>query len=203
MNSQTIKNPECKVGVSLKQYNTGGHFTMNHAANAIHVDQTTINGESVYTVNARDLHAFLESKQDFSDWIKLRIRQYKFVQGIDFVVFHSFMDDATAFGGQRKSIEYLLTLDTAKELSMVERTLKGREVRRYFIACEKTLQRRHNNLFVQMNRVDLEVQRQTELASFYGRGLQHTGKVTKPASVAALEAIKRQIQPLLPFEVLV
>ncbi len=37
------------------------------------------------------------------------------------------------------AVEYHLTLDMAKELSMVERNKKGRQARRYFIECEKKL----------------------------------------------------------------
>ena len=46
-----------------------------------------INGELQQTVNARELHSFLESKQDFSTWIKNRIEQYDFVENQDFVRF--------------------------------------------------------------------------------------------------------------------
>ncbi len=90
-------------------------------------------------VDGRELHAFLESKQHFADWIKDRISDYQFMQDIDFRVIHNFMKDDTAFGGKRKIIDYHLTLDMAKELSMVERNAKGREARRYFIECEKRL----------------------------------------------------------------
>ena len=46
------------------------------------------NGESISTVNARELHEWLESKQDFSTWIKKRIKQCQFVENIDFVLLH-------------------------------------------------------------------------------------------------------------------
>lgn len=86
------------------------------------------------TVNARELHAFLDSKQDFSTWIKARITEYDFVEHQDFVLFHNFMEKG------RPRIEYFITLDMAKELSMVERTAKGKQARQYFIDCEKQLQ---------------------------------------------------------------
>ena len=54
----------------------------------IALNQSTINGELQQTVNARELHAFLESKQDFSTWIKNRIEQYGFVENQDFISFH-------------------------------------------------------------------------------------------------------------------
>ena len=51
------------------------------------------------TVNARDLHAFLESKQQFADWIKKRIADYGFVQGTDYVKFELSADLKMAESG--------------------------------------------------------------------------------------------------------
>ena len=90
----------------------------------------SINESGIKTVNARDLHAFLESKQDFSTWIKARVDQYGFVENEDFTV-HKFVDR------RGNVVDYHITLDMAKELSMVERTAKGKMARRYFIKCEK------------------------------------------------------------------
>lgn len=91
---------------------------------------TTENGSQV--VSARELHKFLESKQDFSTWIKARIDKYGFVSEVDFTL-HKFME------GKVWKHEYILTLDTAKELAMVEGNEKGKQARRYFIECEKKL----------------------------------------------------------------
>ena len=84
-------------------------------------------------VDARTLHAFLEVGRDFSNWIKARIFDYDFVENQDYVL-------TLAKKGERQNVivhEYHLTLDMAKELAMVERSERGRQVRRYFIALEK------------------------------------------------------------------
>lgn len=86
-------------------------------------------------VNARDLHVFLESKQDFSTWIKSRIEKYDLIENVDFVAAPQIY--GTANGGYSTRIEYVLTIDAAKELSMLEGNLKGKQARRYFIECEK------------------------------------------------------------------
>lgn len=86
--------------------------------------------DGIQTVNARDLHAFLESGQEFRHWIKSRIEQYGFVDGQDFTTSENFIR-----GG--KAVDYHITLDMAKELSMVERNAKGKEARQYFIECER------------------------------------------------------------------
>lgn len=88
-------------------------------------------------VNARDLHAFLEVGRDFSNWIKARIFDYDFQENQDYVVFANFGENPQ---GGRPTTDYHLTLDMAKELSMVERNSKGKQARRYFIDCEKRLQ---------------------------------------------------------------
>ena len=54
----------------------------------IALNQSSINGEVQQTVNARELHAFLQSKQDFSTWIKNRVEQYDFVENQDFIKLH-------------------------------------------------------------------------------------------------------------------
>ena len=85
-------------------------------------------------VNARDLHRFLESKQEFANWIKNRIDKYGLVENEDYVVFDKFVKNPN---GGRPQIEYVLSIDAAKELSMVEGNEKGRQARRYFIECER------------------------------------------------------------------
>lgn len=87
-------------------------------------------------VSARDLHTFLESKQEFANWIKNRIEKYDLVENVDYVVFDKSVKNPN---GGRPQIEYALTIDAAKELSMVEGNEKGKQARRYFIACEKKL----------------------------------------------------------------
>ena len=102
----------------------------------IKLNETKIGIELVQTVNARELYAFLESKQDFSTWIKNRIDKYGFVENQDFAVSHKKMENPQ---GGRPAIEYYITLDMAKEVAMIENNEKGRDVRQYFIQCEKQL----------------------------------------------------------------
>lgn len=89
-------------------------------------------------VNARELHQFLESKQQFTDWIKNRIEKYGFIEGEDYTSFHKIMKREN---GASTKKEYGLTLDTAKEISMVENNEKGKEARRYFIKMERMAQK--------------------------------------------------------------
>ena len=72
------------------------------------ISETEINGTLTKTVNARDLHSFLESKQDFSTWIKNRIEKYDFIENQDFCSFHKKME--REIGGTVR-IEYAVSLD--------------------------------------------------------------------------------------------
>ena len=100
----------------------------------------TIDGNAVETVNAKELHEFLEVRSKFADWIKNRISEYDFTVNQDFTTVSKNLEN----GG--RSIEYYITLDMAKELSMVERNEKGKQARKYFIECEKQLNAQQSQL---------------------------------------------------------
>ncbi|WP_370194368.1 MULTISPECIES: antA/AntB antirepressor family protein [Aurantimonas] len=97
------------------------------------VAEGQIGDNLVQTVDGRDLHQFLRVGKDFSSWLKDRIDQYGFSENSDFVVF---TETGENLRGGRPSKEYAITLDMAKELSMVERNEQGKRARRYFIQCE-------------------------------------------------------------------
>lgn len=112
-----------------------------HDSQALPLVQRTIEDDPEPTVSARDLHAFLRVGRDFSNWIKDRIQEYGFRDGADFItsIGLSSPNSASAKARPQRVTEYHLSLGTAKELSMVERNDRGREARRYFIACEQRL----------------------------------------------------------------
>ena len=98
----------------------------------IAISPSNLGNETVQTVNAREMWKFLESKQEFANWIKSRIEQYDCVQGIDYIV-----DKKINGAGQTIQTDYFITLDIAKEFAMVERNARGKEMRQYFIECER------------------------------------------------------------------
>lgn len=102
----------------------------------IKIEPREISGTATQTCNARDLWQFVESKRQFADWIKGRIDQYGFIEDVDFTVHKSVNGRATV-------IDYHLSIEMAKELAMVENNEKGREVRRYFIECERRAKSAH------------------------------------------------------------
>jgi phage anti-repressor protein len=87
--------------------------------------------EGKQTVDARELHEFLEIGTRFDVWIERRIKEYGFIINSDFC---TFMIESS---GGRPSTDYHISIDMAKELSMVERNDKGKQARQYFIQMEK------------------------------------------------------------------
>lgn len=101
--------------------------------------------EGKKVVNARELHAFLENKREFAHWIKNRIKRYDFIEGQDFISFDTIVKRET---GASTKKEYAITINMAKELCMVENNERGKEARKYFIACEQKLKDVYDNLRV-------------------------------------------------------
>ena len=129
--------------------------------------------DGIQTVNARDLHAFLESGQEFRHWIKSRIEQYGFVDGQDFTTSENFIR-----GG--KAVDYHITLDMAKELSMVERNAKGKEARQYFIECERVAAAPRPPVALPASVAAAHIKAELELAALFG----------VPLHLAQVEAVK-------------
>ncbi|WP_285122249.1 ORF6C domain-containing protein [Lactococcus petauri] len=90
------------------------------------------NNDSV--VSGRELHEFLEVGTAYKDWFP-RMLKYGFVENIDFVAIAQ--KRATAQGNQTEYTDHALKLEMAKEISMIQRTAKGKEARQYFIQVEK------------------------------------------------------------------
>ncbi|MHB0873468.1 MAG: antA/AntB antirepressor family protein [Acidithiobacillus ferrooxidans] len=102
------------------------------------IEHGTIQGRVQPLCDARDLHAFLGVQWAFSNWIKHLITKYDFVEGVDFITFDLRKNaNQVGHGGDRRSVEYHLTIDMAKQLAMVQNNERGRQARLYFIERER------------------------------------------------------------------
>lgn len=108
-------------------------------------------------VSARELHRFLEVTERFSNWFERQL-QYGFIEGVDYQgceVFNTLANQTLT--------DYALTIDTAKEISMLQRTEKGKQARRYFIECEKLAQNPVSNLSkIDLAQMVIESEREKE-----------------------------------------
>ena len=99
--------------------------------------------ESNSKINAKDLHKQLNNGWKFTDWIENRIKSYRLIKDVDYSTI-SRKYEIDGFAKSKDILDYILTLDCAKQLAMVERTGIGALVRRYFIIIEKAFKNRTN-----------------------------------------------------------
>jgi len=111
--------------------------------NLIRVTKKQVGNESIQTANAREIWKFLEVKQQFGDWIKNQIESLDLEENFDYILI-SHKSEIKKHGGDRKSIDYILTLDTAKHIAMASRTQIGKEIRQYFKETTKDLTDKFN-----------------------------------------------------------
>ena len=91
---------------------------------------TTSTGEKV--VYGTELHRVLEIKSNYREWANRRFSDIGVVEHEDF----ESVEIPTLVGGTPRK-EHIIHLDIAKEMAMLERNEKGKQVRRYFIQIEK------------------------------------------------------------------
>lgn len=93
----------------------------------------TLNENHEPVVSGRQLHETLGVKTKYADWFN-RMIEYGFTENQDFLLLKN--EQQTGRGGHNK-VDHVLKLDMAKEIAMIQRTDKGKEVRTYFIQVEK------------------------------------------------------------------
>ncbi|TNO79766.1 phage antirepressor Ant [Campylobacter coli] len=131
-------------------------------------------GAEINSANAREIFQFLNSEQEYSNWIKNRISHYNFIENQDYII-----ELVYTKGRPRK--EYYVTLDMAKELCMVENNEKGRQARRYFIECEKRLK-------------NLEQEKMQKLAFHQSLGYKSQLKQQKQKYENEIKALKYDLE---------
>ena len=92
-----------------------------------------LNDNQEPVVSGRQLHEALGVKTKYADWFN-RMIEYGFTENQDFLLLKN--EQQTGRGGHNK-VDHIIKLDMAKEIAMIQRTDKGKEVRQYFIQVEK------------------------------------------------------------------
>lgn len=142
----------------------------------VKIFQYKIGDEEINSVNARELHKILKSKQEFANWIQNRLKVTMADENIDYIimemptngVFDKVAKNSTereeVFNnsiknplGGRPAKEYIITLDLAKEFSMLEKNAKGKEIRQYFIQFERAARREFENFCKEIKRLTTEI----------------------------------------------
>lgn len=142
-------------------------------------------------VNGRELHNALEVKTAYKDWFK-RMCEYGFTEGIDFC---SILSEST---GGRPETNHVIKLEMAKEIAMIQRNDKGKEVRKYFIQVEKdfnspekimarALKIAENKLSV----LQLETAQQKQIIGELRPKADYTDRILKNKSLVTITAIAK------------
>lgn len=137
-------------------------------------------------IDARELHLYLNSKQDFSNWFNHRIQTYSFVLGKDFLL-NKFIEQDNTHGGHNRK-DYYLTINMAKELCMLERNEKGRQARRYFIEMENRAQNQVINIAKLIEVLKAKDPKLNDITRYYemGLSLKEIGKLVSLSYSAIL-----------------
>lgn len=158
--------------------------------NFIVVKMNKIGDDVVNSVYLRDVYSFIESKQQFADWAKNRLQD--FIEGVDFIV-HKNMTEYN----QVDRIEYIVTLDTAKHICMLERNQKGKELRQYFIECEKLAKKNVPQTYIQALEALLEAEKQKQealaQAEYQNRALT-TSQIRNAIKTREIKKLRAQVR---------
>ena len=93
----------------------------------------TLNDNHEPVVSGRQLHEALDVKTKYADWFN-RMIDYGFAENQDFLLLKN--EQQTGRGGHNR-VDHIIKLDMAKEIAMIQRTERGKQVRQYFIQVEK------------------------------------------------------------------
>ena len=93
----------------------------------------TLNDNHEPIVSGRQLHEALDVKTKYADWFN-RMIDYGFAENQDFLLLKN--EQQIGRGGHNK-VDHIIKLDMAKEIAMIQRTERGKQVRQYFIQVEK------------------------------------------------------------------
>lgn len=97
-----------------------------------------IEREGRQLVSGRELHEFLEIRTKYKDWFR-RMVEYGVEEEIDFIRVAQKRATNNLKNPVTTVIDHAISIDMAKEISMIQRTEKGKIARQYFINCEKKL----------------------------------------------------------------
>ena len=93
-----------------------------------------VNDNQEPVVSGRQLHEALGVNSNYTTWFD-RMTEYGFTENEDYVLLSNF-GNQTGRGGHNK-VDHVIKLDMAKEIAMIQRTDRGKQVRQYFIQIEK------------------------------------------------------------------
>ena len=132
-------------------------------------------------VSARDLYKALELKIRFSLWVKKTFKDFE--EGTDYEGVSVDTPYNQAHPDKLQELQdYAVTIDMAKELCMMSKTPKGKEIRQYFIKVEKAwndpqmiIQRGYDLLKNENLQLKLVIKEQAPKIGYYDQVIDKNG----------------------------
>ena len=153
----------------------------------IKVEKTTIGNEEVNSVDARTLYLDLGySEANFTTWMKKEMEL--FTEGVDYELI---LKKKKQVSGTKTTKNWIITLDTAKELAMMSKTIRGKEIRNYFIQVEKVAK----NILGE-KRLELELKKLDNESKLLEQSLQDSIVESKLKQIKMLQDFGCNIDPI-------
>lgn len=158
-------------------------------------------------VSARELHDFLEMTERFSSWFD-RMLAYGFSESSDF-------EKCKTFNASNRELEdYFISIDMAKEISMIQRSDKGKQARQYFLECERKLKNQTvtpaiPQSFAEALQLAADQAKQLELAApkvnAYDKLIESThlksvGDVAKSIGLKSAQALNKKLEAVSAYD---
>ncbi|WBF05263.1 AntA/AntB antirepressor [Psychrobacter phage vB_PmaS_Y8A] len=159
-------------------------------------------------VSARELYDFLQPTERFASWFERQL-QYGFVASQDYLGCEVFNTLA------RQSLQdYFISIDMAKEISMIQRSDKGKQARQYFIECERKIKKQPvtpaiPQSFAEALQLAADQAKQLELAapkvSAYDKLIESThlksvGDVAKSIGLKSAQALNKKLEAVRAYD---
>jgi len=158
----------------------------------IRIESCKFGDSEIAAVNARNLWEKLEVKSKFADWIIDKTSQAHLTEGSDYLVF---LQKEKNLQGGRPSKEYVISLDSAKHIAMLEGNEKGKEIRQYFIDFEKKAKEALLAMIQKKSQDTEAMTKDLDLKRFANENLKldmETAQIMKvPPSFVLSESVKR------------
>ena len=105
------------------------------------LERRLFGNEEVNSVSLRELYLDLGyTDANFTTWCKENLLDSEFEENEDYFLF---IKNGGTSGFIKTKTDYIVTLDTGKELAMMSRKPKGKQIRKYFIEVEKAATKKH------------------------------------------------------------
>ena len=154
-----------------------------------------INENQEPIVNGRELHEALGIKTDYKKWFD-RMCEYGFTKNVDYCTVSQKCPIAN--GGYQEKFDHAIKLDMAKEIAMIQRNEKGKEVRQYFIQVEKdfnspekVMSRALKFAEERLNTLTLENTQQNQLIGELKPKVDYLDTILKNKSIMTVTAIAK------------